>query len=100
MYLAAYFTFLANLAFGVLVKSGVIDTTRFRFIHHALYFVVMASIVIGAILAIGTAPLRAGLLGGMTLLLLLMPRFRGRSRAHWMYATFCAALYSAIVLFS
>jgi hypothetical protein len=98
--LISFFLFLANLAFGLLVKIGVIDNARLRFVHHGLYFLVIASILTATILSLREGLSHAALPGAMTVLLLLMPFFKGRGRAHWMYATFCAALYSAIVIFS
>lgn len=97
MLIAAYSIFLTNFVFGLLVKSRVIDSRRFRFVHHMLYFLVVASLLASAILAFAEGRGSAWFLAGMTGLLLLLPRFRGRSRAHWMYATFCSAVYSAIV---
>lgn len=62
-----------------------------------LYFLVVASLLASAVIAFLDGLERAWLLAGMTGLLLVMPRFRGRSRWHWMYAMFCSAVYSAIV---
>ncbi len=62
-----------------------------------LYFLVVATLLASAVIAFIGGERTAWFLAGMTGLLLVMPRLRGRSRAHWMYATFCSAVYSAIV---
>ncbi|MDB5034775.1 MAG: hypothetical protein JWQ98_2016 [Chlorobi bacterium] len=97
MLLTAYSIFLANFLFGVMVKSRVIDSARFRWFHHTLYLLVMAGIAGAVIEAIIAGSWRGLLLAGMGAMLLLMPRFRGRGNGHWIYATCCCVAYSAIV---
>jgi hypothetical protein len=93
----AYSIFLVNFVFGLLVKKRIIDSTRFRFVHHMLYFFVVASLLVATALAFIEGSERRWLQAGMAGLLLCMPFFRGRSRGHWIYATLCCAVYSAIV---
>lgn len=94
----AYSLFLANFTYGILAKSHIIDATRFRVMHHGLYFCVMVSIIAATVeeFLSGEFPLllilMAGLLFGMT-------RFRGRTAQHWQYALFCFLTYSAILVY-
>lgn len=88
---------MTNLVFGILVKMRVIDSSRFKVVHHALYFLVMASIIITAALAFMMGASNAWPLAAMAGMLLGMALFKGRSRAHWMYAALCSAVYSALL---
>lgn len=44
--LVACALFAANFALGVLVQLGLVDTKPFRWLHHALFFLVAASAVV------------------------------------------------------
>lgn len=95
---AAYSIFLANVIVGLLVKTHVITSSRFRLMHHVLYFFVMASLLAATVATfIHGSAAYAWQQVGMAAILLGMPLFRGRSSGHWMYATFCCAAYSALV---
>jgi len=98
MLVAAYSIFIMNLAFGVLVRWRVIDSARFRIVHHVLYFIVMASLLAAVLMAFGEGSALAWPLAGMAALLLGMALLPGRGRAHRAYAIFCCAVYSAILL--
>lgn len=90
----AYGFFLANYLFGISVAAGLVRSKRFRFLHHTLYFLVMLSLGIAAIVAaLHNTLLGYGLIA-LFLLLLIMPRFTGISRGHRIYATVCFLLYS------
>lgn len=97
MLAAAYSIFMVNLVFGILVKTGIIDNSRFRKVHHLLYFLVMASIISAVALAFLMGASNAWYLADMAGMLLGMSLFKGHSRMHWIYATFCCAVYSAIL---
>ncbi|HVZ38625.1 MAG TPA: hypothetical protein VHI13_05070 [Candidatus Kapabacteria bacterium] len=95
----AYATFLANFAFGLLVKMHAIRTRRFRFVHHLLYALVMGTIVAATVVAVARASWPAALWPGiMALLLFAMPAFRGAGRAHSIFATLCLLLYTGIAV--
>lgn len=93
----AYGIFLLNFLFGLAVRSGVVDSSRFRFVHHGIYFLVMISLIAATAVAAWRGERVAWALGTMAALLLAMPRFPGRSRTHAGYATLCLVLYSAIL---
>jgi hypothetical protein len=99
IFYAAAGLFLANFALGVLVQFGVVDTKPFRWLHHALYFVVFAS----AGLAVGVgflqgAPYRWALLPVLGLFTLL-PRVRAGTAGHAALAS-CAMIFYAAGLVS
>jgi hypothetical protein len=48
IFYVALVLFLANFALGVLVQFRLVDTKRFRWFHHALYFAVFASAAVAA----------------------------------------------------
>lgn len=96
---AAFLCFILNFAFGLLVRTGIIDSRRFRFVHTALYFCAIASLAITALAYWAFGPgIGAVACGAMVLVLLGMSRFAGRSRGHWIYALLCAALYIGLML--
>jgi hypothetical protein len=97
MIATAYGIFLVNFLFGLAVGLGIVDSSRFRFVHHAIYFLVMLSLIVATALSIGRGESIAWAFGTMAALLLVMPRFPGRSRGHALYAVVCLVLYSAIV---
>lgn len=94
----AYSFFVVNFTYGILAKSQIINTIRFKAVHHGLYFCVMVSIIAAIVVEFlsGEFPmlliLMAGLLFGMT-------RFSGRTARHWQYALFCFLAYSAILVY-
>lgn len=49
VFCAAAILFLLNFALGVLVQLRVVDTKPFRWLHHALFFVVFVSAVAAAL---------------------------------------------------
>ncbi|MBC8044231.1 MAG: hypothetical protein IAF08_12405 [Rhizobacter sp.] len=96
----------------MLVKFKIVDNTRFRFLHHAIYFFVMCGVIAATVIAfLQPSPQRlsgnnlavnsvAYSLAVLTAMLLLMIRFRGRTAGHWMYALVCLSVYSVIVFTS
>jgi hypothetical protein len=94
IFYAAVALFLANFALGVLVQFGIVDTKPFRWLHHALFFVVFAS----AALAVGVgflqgAPYRWALLPVLALFALL-PRVRAGTAGHAALAGVALILYA------
>lgn len=88
-YLAALL-FLANFALGLLVQFRLVDTTPFRWLHHALFFAVFVSAV--AAVAVGFvqgASYRWALLPALGLFVIL-PYVRAGTRGHAALA--CGAL--------
>ena len=95
MFYAATILFLANFALGVLVQFGVVDTKPFRWLHHALFFLVFLT----AALAVGLgfwqgAPYRWALLPVLPLFLVL-PRVRAGTPGHAALASFALIFYAA-----
>ncbi len=94
----AYSCFILNFTYGILAKTRVIDATRFKIIHHAVYFCVMLSLAVAALVEWldGKFPalllIMAGLLLGMT-------QFSGRTERHWQYALVCFIAYSALLVY-
>lgn len=93
----AYGFFTANVLFGLAVATGIIRSKRFRFVHHLLYFLVMLSLGIAAILTARQGTVAGYGLLTLFLLLLALPRFKGGSRGHRIYATACFLLYSLLL---
>lgn len=92
IFYAAAALFLVNFVLGILVQFGVVDTKPFRWLHHALFFLVFLS----AALAVGFgfwqgAPYRWALLPVLVLFLVL-PRVRAGTPGH-------AALASGALIF-
>lgn len=84
--------FVANFALGVLVQFRIVDTKPFRWLHHALFFAVFASVAV----AVGVgflqgAPYRWVLLP-VLILFAFLPRVRAGTPGH-------AALASGAMLF-
>ena len=96
--LIAYGFFVVNFLFGVMVGSGMIDNSRIRPLHHLLYFCAVVSLIAVVVVeVIGGLDIRWMALP-MIALLLAMPFFRGGSRGHAIYASFCLAVYTFLIL--
>lgn len=95
----AFLCFVLNFVFGLLVRTGIIDSRRFRFVHTALYFCAVTSLAIAALAYWTFGPsIGAVACGVMLLLLLVMSRLPGRLRGHWIYAIICAAMYIGLMV--
>ncbi len=97
MLVTAYSIFLVNFAFGLSVRAGLIDSARFRFVHHAIYLLVIVSLA-ATVIVTAVQGGRFWAPAGMISLLLVMPKFRGRGRGHALWASFCLALYTVVVM--
>lgn len=82
MFYTATALFLANFALGVLVQFGVVDTKPFRWLHHALFFVVFAAAALAVLVGfLQGAPYRWSLLP-VLLLFVVLPRVRAGTAGH------------------
>ena len=95
IFYAATILFLVNFALGILVQFGVVDTKPFRWLHHALFFLVFLT----AALAVGYgfwqgAPYRWALLPVLVLFLVL-PRVRAGTAGHAALASTALIFYAA-----
>ena len=85
--------FLANFALGVLVQLRIVDTKPFRWLHHALFFVVFACAAVAAGVGfLQGAPYRWVLLPVLALFALL-PRVRAGTPGHAALAGGAMILY-------
>lgn len=94
----AYGCFLVNFIYGILAKFRIIESARFKVVHHGIYFCVMASIIVALLTEFlaGELPIFLMIMAG---LLLGMTRFSGKTSRHWKYALVCFAAYSAVLLY-
>ncbi len=94
----AYAFFILNFAYGVLAKMKVINTARFKIVHHAIYFCVIVSLILALLMEYmdGKFPV---LLLIMAALLLGMTQFSGKTKRHWQYALICFLIYSAVLIY-
>ena len=85
----------ATFALGVLVQGGIVDTRPCRWLHHALFFAVVASAVLAAIEGFWLdAPYRWTLLPALVVFA-AMPRVRAGTAGHAALAVAAVALYAA-----
>ncbi len=86
--------FLANFVLGVAVQMGFVDTKPFRWLHHALFFLVFVSAAAAALAGfVYGAPYRWPLLAGLVLFAVL-PYVRAGSFGHVALAC-CALIFYA-----
>lgn len=91
VFLAAAVLFLLNFALGLLVQFRVVDTKPFRWLHHALFFVVFVSAAASVFTGfISGASYRWALLPVLVLFVIL-PRVRAGTPGHAALA--CGALF-------
>jgi hypothetical protein len=94
----AYSCFILNFTYGILAKTGIVNAAHFKIIHHAIYFCVMLSLAVAALVEWldGKFPvlllITVGLLLGMT-------QFSGKTERHWQYALVCFIVYSAVLVY-
>lgn len=93
-YVATAF-FLTTFALGVLVQFGVVDTKPFRWLHHALFFVVFLSAGLAAFVGFLQAqPYRWALIPVLAIFLVL-PRVRAGTAGHAGLASLALIFYAA-----
>jgi len=94
IFYAATALFVANFALGVLVQFGIVDTTPFRWLHHALFFAVFASAALAVVVGfVQAAPYRWVLLPVLGLYVLL-PRIRAGTAGHAALASLAMIFYA------
>jgi hypothetical protein len=87
--------FLLNFALGLLVQLRIVDTKPFRWLHHALFFVVFVSAAAAAVVGfISGAPYRWALLPVLALFVVL-PRVRAGTAGHAALAFGALLFYAA-----
>ena len=90
VFYAAAVLFLLNFVLGVLVQFGVVDTKPFRWLHHALFFLVFVFAAAAALVGfVFGAPYRWALLP-ILLLFAVLPYVRAGTLGHAALA--CCAL--------
>ncbi len=96
----AYSLFWVNFVYGIVVKFNLFHNKKLRFLHHALYFLVMLTLFISISFSFYQQDfLSAGILVFLFVILLLMTRFSGRSPNHWKYAILCNVIYTTIFIY-
>ncbi len=73
LFVGAAATYAANCALGVAVATRVIDTSRFRWLHHALYIATCTATAIALAAGWRSRPRSAGRRAGLALLPAAMP---------------------------
>jgi protein-S-isoprenylcysteine O-methyltransferase Ste14 len=87
--------FAANLLLGVLVQFNVVDTKPFRWLHHALFFLVAASAAIAAAWGIWQGEPYGWLLLPVLALYFFLPKIRAGTLGHAALAGFASIFYAA-----
>lgn len=95
IFYAAAALFAANFALGVLVQFGVIDTKPFRWLHHALFFLVFASAAPAAVWGLWNGEPYGLLLLPAIGILLVLPRARAGTAGHGGLASAALIFYAA-----
>ena len=95
IFYAATILFLLNFALGLLVQFRVVDTKPFRWLHHALFFVVFISAAAAALVGfLSGAPYRWALLP-VLILFTVLPRVRAGTVGHAALACGALVFYAA-----
>jgi hypothetical protein len=93
---AATGSYTANVALGVATATRLLDTSRFRWVHHALY-IVTASLTIAAVAGNLRAPAGRRLAPAL-LPLAVIPYAGTHSRRHYVVAASAAPFYALAAL--
>jgi hypothetical protein len=96
----AYSLFWVNFLYGIAVKFKLLHNKKFKFLHHAIYFLVMLTLFI----SIGfefyyQKFLSVSILIFLFVVLLLMTQFSGKSPNHWKYAILCNLIYTTAFIY-
>ena len=93
IFYTAIFLFLLNFALGLLVQLRIVDTKPFRWLHHALFFVVFVSAAGAALVGfLAVAPYRWALLPVIALFA-VFPYVRAGTVVHAALACGALAFY-------
>jgi isoprenylcysteine carboxyl methyltransferase (ICMT) family protein YpbQ len=87
--------FAANFLLGVLVQFRIVDTKPFRWLHHALFFLVAASAALAAAWGIFSGAAYGWLLLPVLLAYFFLPRVRAGTFGHAALASFALIFYAA-----
>ena len=87
--------FAANMALGIAVRLRVVSTKEFRWVHHALFFVVVAGAVAAAALGLRDHEAFVWGLAPALGIFALLPRLAGGSARHTAAAVVAALSYAA-----
>lgn len=87
--------FLATFLLGILVQLGIVDTKPFRWLHHALFFLVLASTALAAAWGILRGEPYGWLLLPVLLLYYFLPRIRAGTPGHAALAGGALIFYAA-----
>lgn len=87
--------FVANFLLGVLVQSGLVDTKPFRWLHHALFFLVSASAALAAAWGILRGEPYGWLLLPVLIIYFFLPRVRAGTAGHAGLASAALIFYAA-----
>ena len=95
IFYAATVLFLLNFALGLLVQFRIVDTKPFRWLHHALFFVVFVAAAAAALAGfLSEAPYRWALLPVLVLFAVL-PYIRAGTAGHAALACGALIFYAA-----
>ena len=105
LFTAAAAGYAANCALGTAVATKLIDTSRFRWVHHALYIVTCVTAAIAVSTAWWGRPARRDLLAGLLLVpaavpLAVIPYAGTHRRRHPLVALAAAPFFAAGVVAS
>lgn len=93
-FVAAAF-FAANFLLGILVQFRIVDTKPFRWLHHALFFLVAASAAVAAAWGIWSGEPYGYLLLPVLALYYFLPKVRAGTPGHAALAAFAMVFYAA-----
>lgn len=92
LYLAAI-CFAANFLLGVLVQFRLLDSTPFKWLHHALFFAAFVTAGAATLVAFVQGSARLWPLLGILALFTMLPRIRAGTPAHAVLASAALVLY-------
>lgn len=94
MFYFAAALFLANFVLGLLVQFQVVDSSPFKWLHHALFFAAFASAGVAAFVGYLQGAAYLWPLLGVLALLAVMPRVRAGTPGHAALASAALVLYA------
>ena len=92
--------FLANFVLGILVQFGIVDTKPFRWLHHALFFLVFVSAALAAAAGFWQGEPYGWALLPVLALYAVLPRVRAGTAGHAALACGAMLFYAAGLVFS
>lgn len=95
---AAAVSYAANCALGAAVALRVVDTSRYRWTHHAVFVTTAALTGVAAVDLVRRRDRRVLRLAPVAVPLLLVPRVSARTRGHVLVAASMAPAYVAALL--